>query len=56
MASKFDKTCVLCGDVVENKKGIVKDYIVKNLGDEKKPNYKRVCRSCDSRYNGGGLK
>lgn len=52
MTSKFDKTCALCGDVVENKKGIVKDYIVKNLGDEKKPNYKRICKGCDSRYQG----
>jgi hypothetical protein len=52
MTSKYDQKCALCDCVVENKKGVVKDYVVKNLGDDKKPNYKKICKGCDSKYSG----
>lgn len=49
MASKFDKHCDECGCVVENKKGIVKEFAPRNMGDDKNPKWKRVCKSCDAK-------
>lgn len=49
MTNKFDKFCSECGCLIESKKGIVKKYFTENFGDEKKPNWKKICKDCDAK-------
>jgi hypothetical protein len=35
--------------LIESKKGIVKKYFTENFGDEKKPNWKKICKDCDAK-------
>jgi hypothetical protein len=49
MVSKYDKNCDFCGCVVENKKGIQKEFVTRNFGDEKNQKIRRVCKTCDNR-------
>lgn len=47
MASKFDKHCDFCSCIVENKKGIVKDFTTRSFGDARSSRRLRVCSDCD---------